>query len=278
MSSPKRKSAIDPPSPPAKKLRSSPPPTFDPPVETTSSTTTDSHAAPDSHIDPARALAYWSATAPTVSGVLGGYPQVSRADLQGSRNFLAKLLRTPTSKSRNARPDDHQAKSQPQLPFQRAVDCGAGIGRVTQGLLVHFAERTDIVEPVTRFTDEIAGKPGVGRIFPVGLAEWTPDADAYDLVWNQWCVGQLTDAQLVAYLRRLPRALRPGGWIVVKENLSTAPHDVDVYDPVDSSVTRSDPNFRALFARANLKIVASELQRGLPKDLYPVRAYALQPM
>nr|POE77723.1 alpha n-terminal protein methyltransferase 1 [Quercus suber] len=274
MSSPKRKSTVDPPSPPAKKLRFSPPPL--PPTNTTTAATIP--PAPDSHIDPARALAYWSATAPTVAGVLGGYPHVSRADLQGSRNFLAKLLRTP---SRHGGSD---AKPSPRL--RRAVDCGAGIGRVTQGLLVHVAECTDIVEPVAQFTAQIAGRPGVGQVYNVGLAEWTPEVDEqsdgrgarYDLVWNQWCVGQLTDAQLTAYLASLPAVLAPGGWIVVKENLSNDAAGCDVYDETDSSVTRTDAKFRALFAEARLRVVASELQRGLPKELYPVRSYALQPM
>jgi len=28
---------------------------------------------------------------------------------------------------------------------------------------------------------------------------------------------------------------------------------------------------------AGLKLVSTELQKGMPKDLYPVRTYALQP-
>jgi hypothetical protein len=52
---------------------------------------------PDSNIDSATALAYWSSTEPTVNGVLGGFPQVSRIDLQGSSNFLGKLRRASKS-------------------------------------------------------------------------------------------------------------------------------------------------------------------------------------
>lgn len=58
----------------------------------------------------------------------------------------------------------------------------------------------------------------------------------YDLIWNQWCLGHLTDAQLVKFLKKCCSALKPGGWIVVKENLSTS--DEDVFDETDSSVTR----------------------------------------
>lgn len=225
------------------------------------------NAAPDSQIDHKAAIAYWSSTEPTVSGVLGGFPQVSRIDLQGSSNFLAKLRR--------------YSKHFPSgRKLQRAVDCGAGVGRITAGFLSKVAEKVDIVEPVKSFTDEIKGIDDAGDIYNVGLEEWHPEKEGlgpYDLIWNQWCVGQLTDAQFVAYLKRLPKVLSTGGWIVVKENLSNHHLGYDVFDETDSSVTRTDVKFRKLFDDSGLKLVSTELQRGMPSGLYPVRAYALQP-
>jgi len=233
--------------------------------------------APDASISHQDAIRYWNSVTPTVNGMLGGYPQISRIDLQGSANFISKLRRKSTLPS-------GVPKSKPPL-LARAVDCGAGIGRITAGFLVNVAELVDIVEPVVKFTDEIStgqsflpwreqGK--IGQIYNLGLEDWTP-TQQYSLIWNQWCVGQLTDAQLQAYLQRCATMLENGGWIVVKENLSTTISDEDTFDDVDSSVTRSDPNFRAIFEAANLKIVATEIQKGFPKDLYPVRIYALQP-
>lgn len=218
---------------------------------------------PDSLIDHAAAIAYWSGTPATVSGVLGGFPQVSRVDLQGSANFLAKLRR--------------QSKHFPVSvgKLKRVADCGAGVGRITKGFLSNVATTVDIVEPVVSFTDQVKDEPCVGKIYNVGLEQWHPETN-YDLIWNQWCVGQLTDKQLVAYLQRLPSHLTEGGWIVVKENLSNHHLGSDVFDETDSSVTRTDVKFRALFEEAGLRIVATELQKGFPKDLYPVRAYALQ--
>nr|OQO24180.1 hypothetical protein B0A51_07818 [Rachicladosporium sp. CCFEE 5018] len=225
---------------------------------------------PDAQISVSQALAYWCSIPPTVSGVLGGFPQVSRIDLQGSRNFLAKLRRSSTP----------AAASKKKLT--RALDCGAGIGRVTTGFLSKVAEVVDVVEPVKVLTDQLTpGEGGVGRIFNLGLEDFPPSAaeeevGPYDLIWNQWCVGQLPDATFISYLKRLPSLLAPGGWIVVKENLSNHYLGEDVYDEVDSSVTRTDGKFRKLFEEAGLKVVASEVQRGMPKDLFPVRTYALQ--
>lgn len=116
-------------------------------------------------------------------------------------------------------------------------------------MLVDIAETVDVIEPIAKFTASLKGKPGVGEVFNIGLEEWEPAGDEmYDLIWNQWCVGHLTDLQLVEYLVRCKSVLSPGGGgeagedgrvagvIVVKENLSTSGEDL--FDELDSSVTR----------------------------------------
>lgn len=109
------------------------------------------------------------------------------------------------------------------------------IGRITEGLLLGVATTVDIVEPISKFADALRGKEGVGNIFNTGLENWSPEIK-YDLIWNQWCLGHLTDAQLHAYLEKCGRALNEGGLVIVKENLSTGGEDL--FDELDSSVTR----------------------------------------
>lgn len=212
-------------------------------------------AQPDAQISTKDALAYWNSVKPTVDGMLGGLPQVHRIDLQGSTNFIAKLKR-------------HQPNS--SATFARAVDCGAGIGRITKGLLANVADVVDIVEPVEKFTAEISSgsdfadfraKGKIGDIYNMGLEAFTPTRN-YDLIWNQWCLGQLTDTQLEAYLAKCKTSLSTRGWIVVKENVSTDINGADIFDETDSSVTRSDANFRQIFDRAGLVLVMTEIQRG----------------
>ena len=77
-------------------------------------------------------------------------------------------------------------------------------------------------------------------------------------------------------LRRCCEALAEGGWIVVKENLSTDVKGEDLFDDLDSSVTRTDGSYRAAFMAAGLKVCLTELQRGFPSGLLPVRMYALR--
>ena len=235
--------------------------------------------------------------------MLGGYPSVSATDLRGSLVFINKLRRTSRHYSANKR-----------LP--RAADCGAGIGRVTAGLLSRVAECVDAVEPVAEFAgrvrrlegdedgggggqgggDEVRGEKGegggesspkassmrmhagckLGKVYVCGLEAWEPE-ESYDLIWVQWCLGHLQDEELTGFLKRCGQKLRRGGWLVVKENLSTDGQGRDVWDEEDSSFTRADKSYRRLFEEAGWSVVKSELQRGFPKELYPVRFYALQP-
>lgn len=113
------------------------------------------------------------------------------------------------------------------------------IGRITEGLLLGIATTVDIVEPIVKFADNLKGKEGIGKILNTGLESWSPEQNPetkYDLIWNQWCLGHLTDAQLQSYLEKCGKALNGDGLVIVKENLSTSGEDL--FDDLDSSVTR----------------------------------------
>ncbi|KAL9137513.1 MAG: hypothetical protein Q9175_001283 [Cornicularia normoerica] len=224
--------------------------------------------APDANISTSDALNYWNSISTTVDGMLGGYPEISRVDLKGSANFFAKLRREQRSQSTNG-------------PLRRGVDCGAGTGRITASFLSTICEVVDVVEPVKKFAQEVKGQNmvgsgSVGSVYVTGLEDWVPEAQ-YDLIWNQWCLGHLTDKQLVAYLERCKKAVTIDGWIIVKENVITNVDGEDVFDQEDSSVTRTDQKLRQLFKEADMRLIKTEVQRGFPKGLYPVRSYALKP-
>ncbi|KAJ4391297.1 hypothetical protein N0V93_004914 [Gnomoniopsis smithogilvyi] len=218
--------------------------------------------AVDSKISAEDGRKYWQNVDADVNGMLGGFPYVSRIDLQGSRNFLAKF----------------GVGTKPGLKtVGSALEGGAGIGRITEGLLLHVAQEVDVVEPIAKFTKALEDKPGVRRVFNMGLEEWQPsEGDQYDLVWIQWCLGHLKDDQLVQFLERCKSVLTPNsGLIVVKENITSG--DNEIFDEQDSAVTRTDTKFQAIFKMAGLKLVKQEVQKGFPKELFPVKAYALKP-
>ena len=225
--------------------------------------------APDTNISTSDSLKYWNSISTTVDGMLGGFPQISRTDLKGSANFLAKIRREFPSSEKKI--------------LCRGVDCGAGIGRVTAGFLSTVCEVIDMVEPVEKFAQEakaanLAGKGLVGNVYVTGLENWQPQ-EQYDLIWHQWCLGHLTDEQLVAHLKRCKKAMTVDGWIIVKENISSNRDGTDIFDETDSSVTRSHEKYQAIFKEADVRLMKTEIQRGFAKGLglLPVRTYALRP-
>ncbi|KAJ4306621.1 hypothetical protein N0V88_001426 [Collariella sp. IMI 366227] len=230
---------------------------------TENSTTEQEHV--DSLISREDGLKYWEGIDASVNGMLGGFPHITRVDIRGSRNFLAKLGVGSKAGQRVA---------------ASALEGGAGIGRVTEGLLLDgIVKQVDVIEPIAKFTAGLQGKPGVRNIFNIGLEAWQPaEGVRYDLIWIQWCVGHLTDGQLVEFLERCKTALTPDGLIVVKENNSTT--GKDEFDDVDSSVTREDGNLRRIFSEAGMRLIQVELQKGFQTgrmNLLPIRMYALKP-
>lgn len=232
-------------------------------------------AAPDSHINYDDAISYWTETPATVDGVLGGYGEgtvVPTMDVIGSSFFLRKLK----SRMVVSGPPDHSNS-------KIGCDIGAGIGRVTRDLLYKFCDEVDLVEPVEPFVKQMSvelndltqlGK--IGTIYPIGMQDFVPQVGKYWLIWCQWCLGHLPDNELIKFLERCKKGLQPNGTIIVKEN--NTPSDLDDFDDTDSSVTRSDSKFKELFIKSGLKLIATERQKGLPRELYPVRMYALKPI
>jgi protein N-terminal methyltransferase len=221
---------------------------------------------PDSYINYDDAIEYWSGVPATINGVLGGFGETSlpSTDVKGSRAFLKKL----------------------DLQFAEGhvfygLDIGAGIGRVTRDFLSKVCDKVDLVEPVEQFVEEahkaLAELKSAGKIvdiYQIGMQDFIPSQGKYTVIWCQWCLGHLGDKALVEFLQRCKKGLEENGVIVVKENNTMFEDD---FDETDSSVTRTDDKFRALFKEAGLELLSTQLQHGLPKKLYPVRMYALKP-
>jgi len=273
----------------------------------------------DAQINHDAAVSYWASTPATVQGVLGGFEHISKVELQGSANFVGKVRReidnistTTTYTSTNTSGIDNTSPSQTKTAnatntngktkekvekYDSIVDCGAGIGRVSLGLLSRLGQSVDFVEPVEKFCDVLRTDQRFdafrGRVFQVGLEAWDPRTDldgrkwsGYGIIWNQFCLNQLTDGELVVYLRKCRDYLHDPstssdenkgnrGWIMVKENHTRAEQTSDIFDETDSSVTRTRDKFEGLFENAGLRIVKTGVQKGLPKEIFPIRMWAL---
>lgn len=203
---------------------------------------------------------YWEARDATVDGVLGGYPETSGPDLRESRRFLELLQKTPGARR-----------------FERVLDCGAGIGRVTSGLLLDVFERVDLAEPNKKLIEAARAEitdPRAELFINEALQDVRPQADRYDVIWAQWVLLYLPDDDLCQFLQRCRSAIRPGGFICVKENVVL---DGEwMVDKEDNSISRTDAQYKAIFDRAGLSLFHELKQACWPPDLVPVKMYALK--
>jgi len=107
-----------------------------------------------------KALHYWDAQEASVNGVLGGYGHTTGPDLRESGR-LVKLLR---------------GRKDVKFGFGRVLDCGAGIGRISEGLLLKEFDTVDLLEPCGKLIVEgkrkLGGKNKVGNFYPYSLQDF----------------------------------------------------------------------------------------------------------
>lgn len=209
-----------------------------------------------------RSLHFWLKQDATDAGVLDGHVDTSPLDLKESADFLDALRcqRFPGK-------------------FSSALDCGAGVGRITQGLLLdRVTDAVDLLEPCGHLLQEARerlAQTKARHFLELSLQDAKDLPDQYDLIWVQWVLLYLTDSDLLLVLQSLHRALRPNGLLIVKENclLNTSAGWVDQRD---SSLCRSEAALCQVFAQAGLKILDKKPQEEWPEKLLPVMMYALQ--
>ncbi|XP_037025488.1 N-terminal Xaa-Pro-Lys N-methyltransferase 1-B [Bradysia coprophila] len=209
------------------------------------------------------ARTYWKAIPATIDGMLGGYSNINVTDVRGSQDFLKDVFKMKPSPNKNV-----------------ALDCGAGIGRVTKHLLIPIFNTVDIVEQDEQFANSVRGYVGnttkLGTIYNQGLQEFQPKSMRYDVIWSQWVLGHLTNDDFVKFFERCSQALNKNGIIVVKENITST--DMVVIDEVDSSVTRPLQMVKALLAQSGLRIVKMVRQSNFPAAIFPVYMFAMKPV
>lgn len=207
---------------------------------------------------------YWASIDPTIDGMLGGFGDLSLSDIYSSDQFLKEIF-----------------KMKPAPNRQNALDCGAGIGRVTKHLLMPLFNLIDMVEQQSEFADKAHEylndtQKKLGTIYNVGLQDFTPDEYKYDLIWCQWVLGHLRDEDFVIFFQRCAKGLTSNGVIIIKENVTST--DDCYIDEKDSSVTRSLKNTKSLLNASGLRIFKMVREKYFIQSLFPVYFIACRPM
>ena len=158
----------------------------------------------------------------------------------------------------------------------RALDVGAGIGRVTKHVLEPRFAAIDLLDPSFSLLSQaksFINSPKVEEALCVGLQDFK-FTRMYDCIWVQWVWCYLTDTDLLAFFAQAKQHLSAGGMIFAKENV----HDTGFYvDKDDNSVVRSDTLYLELFQEAGFEVLKHMYQPGFPDDLYNISFWALRP-
>lgn len=209
-----------------------------------------------------KATDHWLEQDASINGVLGGFPETNGPDLRESGRFLDLLFQSPAGPGKAT-----------------ALDLGAGIGRVSESVLVSRFERVDLVEPCAKLLETARStlKGTTAHSFVLSsLQDFTPEDSFYDVIWAQWVLLYLPDDDLVDFLRRCQGGLRENGIIGVKENVVLKGNWV--HDTEDNSIMRTEAQYKAIFKRAGLVLAHELLQANWPQELFPVKMYALKPI
>jgi len=239
----------------------------------------------------ARGEKYWKEQGADTIGMTGG--GVSRADMAFSRMAMddlttklrkgskkvggkkvQKATKKPTKKVGGKGPD--------QRLFSSALELGAGIGRVSHGVLRHYCREVHLVEFMKTYlakAKKTLPRKGCKYNFTCSSAQkFRIASNRYDLIWCQWLLMYLTDTDAVDLLKRAREGLGKAGPLVVKENVMKAfkRNDEDQTFENDKDETwtpgsgkgpmtlvRTRKHFEHLFKRAGWKIRGSRLQVGV---------------
>mmetsp|Transcript_579 Transcript_579/g.1956 ORF Transcript_579/g.1956 Transcript_579/m.1956 type:complete len:267 (+) Transcript_579:108-908(+) len=203
-----------------------------------------------------KAKDYWKTQEATVDGMLGGHGNLSNLDIETSTSFL---------------------KSLPDMDFcGAALDVGAGIGRVSKNLLLPLFRCVDMLEADANYlkqSETYVADERLEKRICCPMEDFMPEKGRYSVIWIQWCIIYLTDGDFGKFVRACAEAVAPGGYVCIKDNVCSKGF---VVDKSDSSVTRSESYLKGLLDDAGVTIVKSISQKGFPKELFPVKMYALR--
>ena len=217
---------------------------------------------------------HWASMEPTLLSVLGGFEKSNLPDVKCSCELLNGLILTN------------------QLNPGTALDCAAGIGRVTEFVLTNFFKEIDLVEKEKKFIEKckikFSGNNKIKNIYMSPLESFKFERK-YDLIWIQWCLENLEDEDLIPFLNKCYDNLNDEGIIIVKENLYNLDEEekkdkkdkkeVDksefTYSDLDYSKQRPDSFYINLFIKNKFKIKLHFLNPNWPEDMMPLCVYVL---
>lgn len=202
--------------------------------------------------------ARWEATSAEIKSVAGDFKGTHESDVEISCGLISDLIK------------------ENNLQTHRVIDCGAGIGRVTQYVLLNFFSNIDILERDEKFIKycrkNFANNKSIANIYHESLESFKY-SNNYDLIWIQWCVEELMDDDLTNFLIRSKNALNKNGLIVLKENIIS---DGRAFWQSIHQKIRSPELFAKIIKDCDLEIIKYYVQKDNLNEILDVGIFVLR--
>ena len=157
----------------------------------------------------------------------------------------------------------------PQKP-QSALDVGAGVGRVTRGVLLPAVSHVTLVDQSAKWLRAaktyLAEDASRCTFVQSKLEDYHPhlsDKDKFDIIWIQWTLQYLIDQDVVELLKRLSLCLLNEGVLVLKENRPVYSHSECFQMDTPSKegrfdITRPEKHLAVLIELSGLAVMYTE--------------------
>jgi len=201
----------------------------------------------------------WHKAEASLTGIMDGFESVNDFDVADSCKILENLITTK------------------QIEPNYIIDCAAGIGRVSQYVLTKYFSQIDIFERDQKFVNycknNFAQNSKIKEISCNSLQDFQFNK-LYDVIWVQWCLQDLQDDDLAAFLIRCKNSLTTSGVIIVKENIML--YEGRYLDVDNGCEFRSNKDLRDIFTQCNLQIMQEGRIDNWPTTLLPIATFVLR--
>lgn len=199
----------------------------------------------------------WQNAQANLVGIMDGFDYVNEIDLIDSCATIKNLI------------------IKENISTNYAIDCAAGIGRVSEQILTKYFTNIDLLEQDKKFIEfcqkNFAQNPQVKNIFCDSLQNFQFNS-LYDTFWIQWGLENLDEKDSINFLIKCKNNLTKNGVIILKENISP-----EEYIDIDNGIIlRSYQGFADIFVKCNLQIIEQKFIDNWPEGLLPVCTFILR--
>lgn len=206
---------------------------------------------------------HWSSQPSSVESVLNGFGELNKPDIEFSNKLLERLINSN------------------MINTEKVLDCAAGVGRVSEYVLVNHFKQVDMFEQEEKFVNEAKQKfknnSRVCSITCSSIQDYNFNNVKYDLIWMQWCLENISDSDLVIFMKKSYKALNEKGLIIVKENcLNKTAKEKYHYTEDTLAKERRLSTYIKLFNKSGFKIIEKGINDNWPSEFYPLHYFILK--